>query len=279
MGTSNSGPSGGITGLQAEYGGASLAGGAYQDPNDRDLIWDREEQTPFGREEVGQASGGWRGRPGGKQPVIFKESKAEHHIYNRPDKAGVEELQRRLWAGGFYPPGVTQDEITPGLPDPYTAKAWANLLDRSANYYASGKHMSVWEVLDEGANIIGPGGPGGGGAGGSGSGRQPLVVELTNPEDLKYYAQKVAVSTLGRGLKPDELNRFISSFQGSQTAAQTQAYNQLGASGGTTVQAPSVAAAAETFARQEAPVEAGAHDAVQVFDVMSKLLSGKRGRG
>lgn len=276
MGTANAGPSASVNDLAAANGlTVGMAGGYSGDPNDRDLIWDREEQTPFGRAETGQASGGWRGRPGGLQPVIFKESHAQKHLYNRPDSKEVQELQNRLWAGGFYPPGAKRENLTPGLPDPYTEKAWENLIDRAAKYKAAGKDMTIWEVLEEGEGIMGPGGADRAGA----DGRQPHVTELTNPEDLKYYAQKVAVSTLGRALKPDEVSRFVSSFQGAQATAQTQAYNLAGASGGTVVSPASPAAAAEAFARQAAPVEASAHDQVKVFDVVSKMLGGKRGRG
>lgn len=278
MGTQNSGPSMDLAGLAAANGlSLGMAGGWSGDTADRQLLWDREQQTPFGREEAGQASGGWKGR-GSTKEVVFTESKATHHIYNRPDKAGVEELQRRLWAGGFYPPSTQLEDITPGLPDPLTAKAWENLLDRSANYYAAGKRMTVWEVLDEGAAILGPDGAGGAGGRGSG-GRAPLVTELTNPEDLKYVAQRTAVGTLGRALRPDELNRFISSFHGSQQSAQAQAYNQAGGAGGSVVSAPNPQAAAESFARQADPTAAGAHDFVKVFDSFSKMLGGTRGRG
>lgn len=287
MGTQNTGLSAEANALAAQHGiPIGMAGGYNGDPNDRELIWDRETRAPVGTRDIGagggpgeftmqeQAEALYGGSTGATRnfPVIFTESKAEHHIYNRPDEREVTELQRRLWAGGFYPPGTQMEDITPGLPDTHTAKAWQTLLDRSANYYASGKQMTVWEVLDEGANI---GGPGAGGRGGDGG--APLVTELTNPEDLRYVAQRVAVSTLGRPLRDDEINRFVSSFHGSQQSAQAQAYNLGGGAGGTVVGAPDASSAAAAFAQQAAPVEASAHGAVKVFDVLSGLLGGRRG--
>lgn len=273
MGTENQQPSGGITGLQAQYGGTSLGTGPYADPNDLDLIWDRKKQTPIGRAEIGQASGGWKGTPA-EAPEIKRSSEAYKHIYAMPDEE-VGELQRRLWAGGFYPPGADPAEVALGDRDPYTDKAWQNLVDRAAQFKNSGRDLTVWEVLDMGANLRKESGAGGDGSGG-GSGRQPLVTELTNPEDLKYVAQRTAVGALGRALRPDELSRFISSFHGAQQTAQAQHYNAAGGAGGSVVSAPDPSAAAESFARQADPTAAGAHDYIRVFDSFSKLLGGRR---
>lgn len=273
MGTENQQPSGGISGLQSQYGGTGLAAGPYGDPNDLDLIWDRKKQTPIGRAEIGQASGGWRGTPA-VAPEIKRSSEAYKHIYAMPDEE-VGELQRRLWAGGFYPPGADPEDVALGDRDPYTDNAWQSLVNRAAQFKNAGRDLTIWEVLDMGANIRKEGGAGGDGSGGGG--RPPLVTELTNPEDLKYVAQRTAVSALGRALKPDELSRFISSFHGSQQTAQAQAYNAAGGAGGSVVSAPDPTAAAASFARQAAPTEAGAHDFVKVYDVFSKMLGGRRG--
>lgn len=276
MGTENQTPGGDLGTALAALGidTATLSGGAYADPNDRELIWDREDRWPS-KPLPGDVRMMEQGGRKPTMPVVKRETEATKHLYAMPDEE-VAELQRRLWAGGFYPPGTDPEEIALGDRDPYTDKAWLNAIDRAANFKNAGRDITIWEAIDMGANIRKEGGLG---ADGSGTGRQPLVVELANPEDLKFYAQRTAVSTLGRALRPDELNRFVSSFQQAQTSAQTQAYNQAGGAGGTVVGAPSPTVAAEQFARQAAPVEAGAHDAVKVFDVVSKVLGGRRSRG
>lgn len=274
MGTANSGDSAGIAQLRAEHGGASngVGAGPYSDSQDRDLIWDREDRWPD-KALPGDVRMMEQGGKAPTMPVIFKESHAEKHPYALTDRKELETLQRRLWAGGFYPPGTDPTEVPLGTVDPWTEKAWLGLVDQAAKYKNAGRDLTIWEILDEGANIRNESGLGGDA---SGSGRAPLVVELSNPEDLKYYAQKTAVGTLGRALRPDELERFVSSFHGSQRAAQTQAYGQAGGVGGSVVSAPNPTTAAESFARQAAPVEAGAHDYVRVFDAFSKMLGGRR---
>lgn len=284
MGTANSAPSGGISGLQAQYGvSPTMSGGAYADPDDFEVLVSRDRRAPgkgeFTAEEEDRfLYGGVPTDYTRTFPGLKRSSELGRQLYGMTDD-DVPELQRRLWAGGFYPPGTIPEEIVLGDRDPYTEKAWLNAIDRAGKFRAAGRDLTLDEVIDSAANIEGADKRNGGAGGGDGRGA--LVVELANPEDLKYYAQRTAVSTLGRSLKPDELARFVSSFHGAQQSAQAQAYNAGGTAGpgGSVVGAPSPTAAAETFARQAAPVEAGAHDAVKVFDVMSKLLGGKRGRG
>jgi hypothetical protein len=278
MGTANSAPSGGISQLQSQYGGTGMAAGPYGDTEDPEIIVGRRDL----RGEYLRA-GVEPGRVPERLPNVpqtKRQSELEKEFWSRPED-DLPELQRRLWAGGFYPPGADPTEIALGDRDPYTEKAWQNALDRAAKFHAAGRDLTLDDVIDMGANLRREGGIGGGGPGGGagGAGRAPLVTELANPEDLKYYAQKTAVSTLGRSLRPDELNRFVSSFHTSQSTEQAQAYaaGGTGGPGGTVVGAPNAQVAAETFARREAPVEAGAHDTVKVFDVVSKMLGGRRG--
>jgi len=277
VGTENQQPSAGLAELDAKYGGATLSGGAYRDPDDFDVIVGREQRRPVGSEFTMQEQaeflyGGVPSDYTREFPTVKKSSEVEKQLYS-PD-TDVAELQRRLWAGGFYPPGTDPAEIALGDRDPYTDKAWQNAIERAGKFKAAGQKKTLDEVIDEAIGLRK-----GSGADTTGTGRQPLVVELVNPEDLKYYAQRTAVATLGRALRPDEINRFVSSFHASQQASQTQAYNQRGAAGGQTVSAPSPAVAAEQFARQTDPTAAGAHDVVRVFDVVSKVLGGRRARG
>jgi hypothetical protein len=293
MGTANTDPSEATKALAAQHGVTpTMAGGAYADLEDLPVLVNRKQRAPVGSRDIGpgggpgeftmqeQAEALYGGAPSGYTRMMPEEkrtSELEREFWSRPEDE-MPELQRRLWAGGFYPPGADPAEIALGDRDPYTEKAWQNALDRAAKFRQAGRDLTLDEVIDMGANLRKEGGIGGGGPG-TGGGRAPLVTELANPEDLKYYAQKTAVSTLGRSLRPDELSRFVASFHNAQSVAQSAAYTAGGAGGpgGSVVGAPSPTTAAESFARQAAPVEAGAHDTVKVFDVVSKLLGGRRG--
>ncbi|HYH52140.1 MAG TPA: hypothetical protein VEG38_21570 [Acidimicrobiia bacterium] len=286
MGTANSGPSEGLNGLAAQYGVTpTLSGGAYADPQDLPVLVGRSQRAPgkgeFTMQEESQfLYGGMPSDYTREFPTEKRISELERDFWSKDRDAEISELQRRLWAGGFYPPGADPTEIALGDRDPYTEKAWQNALDRAAKFRAAGQNLTLDEVIDMGANIRKEGGINGEGGPG-GTGRAPLVTELANPEDLKYYAQKTAVNTLGRALRPDELERFVSSFHASQQQSQAAAYNAggTGGPGGSVVGAPSAAVAAEQFARQADPTAAGAHDQVRVFDVVSRVLGGRRRSG
>jgi hypothetical protein len=198
------------------------------------------------------------------------QSQLEKEFYSR-NEDDLSDLQGRLWAGGFYGQGVRADEIIRGDYDEQTYAAYQKAVQRAARFNAAGADYTLDEVIDMAS---GAGDEAGGRGRGTGS-RQPLSVALTNPDDLRKTAQRAAVSILGRGFKPDELNRFVSSFHAAQSGAQAGNY-RADEAGGTVVQAASPEAAAEAFAQRAAPAEAGAHDFVRVYDAFTKIL-GRRG--
>jgi len=229
----------------------------------------------FGRGQKGQHPffGGPDERRG-PRPSTMRQSQLESRFYSMAPE-DRRELQRRLYAGGFY--GSTDpDKIVLGVPDEVSFSAYAKAVARAASYYGAGKKMTVDEVIDESAGVLdqiyGANGRRDGGAGGDGAGRAPLTIGLTNPEDLKAVAQRTATGTIGRALNGDELNRFIASFHQAQSGAQTNAYN-ADETGGTVVDAPSEGAAAEAFARGAAPTEAGGNDFLRTFSAFRSILS------
>jgi hypothetical protein len=121
------------------------------------------------------------------------------------------------------------------------------------------------------ANIIG--GP-------SGNGNPPLTIQQANPDDLRSVFNQTAEGVLGRSLNDDELNRMISSFQASESAAQTSAYNQNYSPtggygpGGTTVAAPNPSAFAEQDLKATNPHEAGAMNLLNTMDNFMSILHG-----
>lgn len=98
-----------------------------------------------------------------------------------------------------------------GQPDPKTMAGFRELLKQS-NFKGTDWHTTLTTQLSAT------------GADGAAAARQanvpPLVVTLGNPDDIKATAQKTAQTLLGQNLPDDELNRFVSTFQQSQAAAQ-----------------------------------------------------------
>jgi len=85
---------------------------------------------------------------------------------------------------------------------------------------------------------------------GSGSERAPLTIELTNPDDIKGKLDQDSPDLIGRGFSDAEKAAFVADYQGQETSAQTQAYNNA-ESGGTVTGPPSVEAALMKKAKGE----------------------------
>jgi hypothetical protein len=54
--------------------------------------------------------------------------------------------------------------------------------------------------------------------------RQPLVVTLTNPEDLRAVAKRVSTELYGGRLPDEELDRFVANYQASEANYQQAGY-------------------------------------------------------
>lgn len=175
--------------------------------------------------------------------------------------------------GQLMEAGLIHKAFRLGVWDPVSRSAFVELLTE-AN--AAG---TTWEqavsaraqgiALDKNGRPTGTGS--GGGRGGGGVGRAPLQVRLTDDSDLAKIANAVASSSvLGRALSEQETQKFIEAFHGMQRDEQQAAYAGVG----TVESAPSPQAAAEDFARNSHPVEAGAHDIAGTFDNFLKIIGG-----
>jgi hypothetical protein len=171
-------------------------------------------------------------------------------------------LQNRLFSGGFY--GKKAD-YADGVADETTYSAYAKAVTRAAR---AGK--TIDEVLDEAkASIDAAGGleEAGYKRVGEGGERQPLVVELAHPDDIRSTAKQTSAKVLGRGFSEGELDAFVRTYQSMQAESQRAAYG-AGETGGTVTRAPSVEAGVEAEARRLHPVEAGATDMAGAFDMI-----------
>lgn len=114
--------------------------------------------------------------------------------------------------------------------------------------------------------------------------RSPLVVKLTNPDDLRVTLQKTVQDLYGGNLPETDVQSFISAFQSSQAAEQTAAYTAGGfnpetgqadlsgtLNGGGTVTAPaSPTAAAEQYVRTKYPNQVAA---TQFGNAMDSIIT------
>jgi hypothetical protein len=161
-------------------------------------------------------------------------------------------LQTALFAAGFY--GTKKlDSIPFGEADDTSEAALTALLVRTAKMNAAGQDVTWEEVL---ANLSGSDAAKARLAAGGGGGSS---VSYYDPTYLAQTLDDAAKNVLGRKASVDEQRMFINAFHAAQAA-------------NTNIQSPP--ASAEAFARQNAPVEAGAHDVSNTFGEFVKLLGG-----
>jgi hypothetical protein len=101
-----------------------------------------------------------------------------------------------------------------------------------------------------------------------------VVTRFTAPDDLAAAAQEVATSRLGRSFTPDELQRFVRAYHGSEAGESAGQAAASGVSGGGFTAAASPAVAADTFAKQTDPTAYNAEQFLPLVQKMNDLLAG-----
>lgn len=104
--------------------------------------------------------------------------------------------------------------------------------------------------------------------------RAPVVARFTSPDDLAVTAQEVATSKLGRSFTSQELQKFISAYHGTESTEAAGATAASGVAGGGYTAAPSIQAAATTFAQQQDPTAYTGEQFLPLIDRMNQLLAG-----
>ena len=104
--------------------------------------------------------------------------------------------------------------------------------------------------------------------------KAPVVANFTNPDDLALTAQGVATAKLGRSFTPQELQRFIAAYHGTEQAAAQGASDAGGPGGGGYTSPASATAAATTFAQQADPTAYNGEQFLPLVQKMNDLLSG-----
>jgi len=107
---------------------------------------------------------------------------------------------------------------------------------------------------------------------------EPLVIRLTNPDDIKALANDVSVRRLGRRLSDDQLERHVAAWQSSEREAQERQYQMTGSglpggTGGTIIDPVGARGLDEQIRRENTP-EAQGYDAVGRMRQFEQLLRG-----
>jgi hypothetical protein len=162
----------------------------------------------------------------------------------------IMQVQAAMQKAGMLKTG----EFSPGFWDKKTKDAFKDLLS-----YANATGSTWQDSLPLIMNATPP------------TPKQPLTVKVTNPDDLRAVFHKAALDTLGVGMPKDQLDQMVNAYQGLETQAQTQAYNQAD-TGGTLTASPSADVYAADQARAQDPNLAQEHDALGFFNQFQNLV-------
>lgn len=104
--------------------------------------------------------------------------------------------------------------------------------------------------------------------------RAPIVTRFTSPDDLATTAQEVATNKLGRSFTPEELQKFIAAYHGTEAASSAAQGAVSGVTGGGFTAPASPDVAAETFAKQADPTAYNAEQFLPLVQKMNDMLAG-----
>lgn len=105
--------------------------------------------------------------------------------------------------------------------------------------------------------------------------RDPLKIELTDPDDLKTQARSVALSTLGYTPTDDFLDEFVGVYQGMESGAQRKNY-QAAATGGKVTRPGDVKVEAEKKLQADYSTEAAGFATVRAFQDMMDIMGAEQ---
>lgn len=103
-----------------------------------------------------------------------------------------------------------------------------------------------------------------------------VVTNFTSPDDLATTAQEVATAKLGRSFTPQELQKFIAAYHGTEqkATADQAAASATGVAGGSFTAPATIQNAATAFAQQTDPTAYNAEQFLPLVQKMNDLLSG-----
>lgn len=183
----------------------------------------------------------------------------------RPATLGIDDmiaLQNGLDAAGLY-----SGDYTKGAWGPSDWAAYERLLAM-----ANAAGLDEKTALDRAIN-------GAKSKDAKGTKRQPLVVTLSNPAELKKTLRNVSRDLYGGDLPDEDVQRFVSAYQALEANATTQAYAMGNESGGTVVAPPDPSTVAEEQIRVDHPLEVRNQGFVNSMDAVLQTFTQRRPGG
>lgn len=172
-----------------------------------------------------------------------------------------EQLQMLLYYSGAYG-STAQKDVHFGQYDKATQDAMKQALnDYEVVTNVAKTPMTFADFLNQNATMGQDGKYNPKNASGSGAATQ---VQLSDPNQIKAAAQSAALAALGHGLTPDQLDKFVSQFQGQQSSDQLTT-----APSATT---PDLSAEAMTYAQSSDPVDFSNHNAQGYANALMNML-------
>jgi hypothetical protein len=179
------------------------------------------------------------------------------------DPKGYLDLQRRLFAAGFYgskdPASIPWGQDVAG-----TIDAWRKVLELSLQSAETGNPLTPEEVLRRGA------------AAGKAGGAPPksLIIDYTDPEQVAGVVQRAAQASLGRNLSDEEIQHFVSEFRVAETDyAKARYKGETDTTGGTfEVSRPDLGDRANDFVEQGHETEIGGNRMADYVSALERML-------
>lgn len=200
----------------------------------------------------------------GQKAAAYANGSQMMPVYQSWSPTDIDNLQRRLIGVGLL-----DQNYQKGVWDATSQKAFTEILGHANNMgapwqdalanYETGSPM-VWDSKTGTFVKSTPG---------TARTRGIVLTNYTSPDDLATTAQGVATAKLGRSFTPQELQKFIAAYHGTEKAASTsQAANQDYTS------PASMTTAATTFAEQQDPTAYNAEKFLPMVTRMNQLLAG-----
>lgn len=226
---------------------------------------------PDGRRKVlTQSDPKWK-PTGFRNPVDeddVKSLSAANAAFYEMEENEVAALQQRLIRAGILDAKTTRL----GQYDDDTYEAFSAINERTARFNAVGKKFTPSDVLamiERNAPPL---------EGEEAEQRQGRVMLVSNPLALEEQVQQAARTELGRKLRPNEVKKFVSLYQGMEGGTNKRAAaaaDRADAGGDTVLQEPiSPGSAANQFIESDFAQEAAGQDAYGYLGALRNLIGG-----
>lgn len=257
----------------------NASGGGGADPDDTEIVVNPPTKIKRKAPRTGPLPIGDDGKPlPGSEPFTEevkkdtrKRSELEKDLFRMPPEE-FRKVQQRLFDGGFFSGDVESDDVRWGdQGDEDTLKAWIKAIDRTERFNLAGKDTSLNEIIDGAKDLKSANEKSS-----TGSKRQPLVVALSDPDNINKAVEGVARKVLGRKLSEAERERFVAFYHNLETSSQKSEY-AAGESGGSFTNSGVTEGSIEAKIRQDFSKEAKRMDATNIGNEFFDLLGGVGG--